>query len=279
MYKVLFTLTLFSCLVGCINTHTINERYEVIHTITKQVGLKLDRIPTSDFLLTTFHRGLGIEGKDLLVYIEGDGSAWDRKYRLSKNPTPKNPLALKLAAKDSSDSIIYIARPCMYLEVELLKDCSNKFWSSHRYSEEVISSINQAINRAAGMSSTKSLTLVGYSGGGTIAALIAARRNDVSSLITIASNLDHKFWTELHGISPLTGSLHPVKYGDALSKIEQNHFVGARDKVVPESVIEHYLSKMQFKDNITINVIKNFNHSCCWEDAWPELLNTTSINQ
>jgi hypothetical protein len=279
VYKILFGLTLFAYLVGCINTHSINERHEVVRTIASQTDLKLERIATSDFLLTTYHRGLDIADKELIIFIEGDGNAWDRKYRLSKNPTPKNPLALKLAAKDSADSILYIARPCMYLGEKLLQDCPKKFWSSHRYSEEVVSSINQVINRAAGISSTKSLTLVGYSGGGTIAALIAARRNDISSLITIASNLDHKFWTELHGISPLIGSLEPVKYGDALSKIKQTHFVGAKDKIVPETIIEHYLSKMPSKDNITINIIKDFNHSCCWEGAWLELLSTTNTNQ
>lgn len=278
MCKVLFIITLCLYLVGCIDTQSIKERHEIARTIASQTNLKQEKIVAGDFLLTTYHRGLKISDKNLMVYVEGDGSAWDRKYRLSKNPTPKNPLGLKLAAKDIANSILYIARPCMYLEEELLQDCPEKFWSSHRYSEQVISSINQVIDLAVGASSTKSLTLVGYSGGGTIAALIAARRNDVSSFITIASNLDHEFWTKLHDISPLTGSLDPVEYVDTLSKIKQIHFVGAIDNIIPETVIKHYLSKMLFKDNITINVIKDFNHSCCWEDAWPELLSTTNTS-
>jgi dienelactone hydrolase len=279
VYKALFALTLFPYLVACINTHSINERHEIVQAIVSQTDLKPERITAGDFLLTTYHRGLNIADKNLMIYIEGDGSAWDKKYRLSKNPTPNNPLALKLAAKDSADSILYIARPCMYLDQEQLQDCPEKFWSSHRYSEKVISSINQVINSAVGLSSTKSLTLVGYSGGGTIAALITARRHDVSSLVTIASNLDHKFWTELHGISPLTGSLDPLEYVNGLSMIEQTHFVGAKDKIVPNTVIESYLSKLSLRDKITINIIKDFNHSCCWEKAWPDLLNATNANQ
>jgi hypothetical protein len=56
--------------------------------------------------------------------------------------------------------------------------------------------------------------------------------------------------------------------------IEQTHFVGEKDKIVPKIVVESYLSKLLFKDKITINIIKDFNHSCCWEKAWPSLLNT-----
>lgn len=279
MFRVLIILTLFLYTIGCTNIQTINERYEIVQLIASQANLKLEKRTSSDFSLTTYHKGLGIVDKNLMVYIEGDGNAWDRKYRLSKNPTPKNPLGLKLAAKDAANSILYIARPCMYLEEQSLKDCPEKYWSSHRYSEQVISSINQVIDLAVGESSTMSLTLVGYSGGGTIAALIAARRNDVSSLVTIASNLVHGFWTKLHGISPLKGSLDPLDYADDLSMIKQTHFVGAKDKVVPKIVMEHYLSKMSFKDNITIKVIKGFNHSCCWEKAWPDLLNATNANQ
>jgi len=279
MLKALCILTLFMMASACSNIKSISDRYNHAHAIAAQAGLKPETIATDSFLLSTYHKGLKNPDKNLMVYIEGDGSAWDKKYQLSKNPTPKNPLALKLAVKDSSESILYIARPCMYLEQEQLQVCPEKFWSSHRYSEEVILSINQVINRATGMSPTKSLTLVGYSGGGTVAALVAARRNDVSSLFTIASNLDHEFWTDLHNISPLTGSLDPLDYANNLSIIEQTHFVGAKDKIVPNTVIESYLSKLPLKDKITINVIKNFDHSCCWEKAWPDLQNAINTNQ
>jgi pimeloyl-ACP methyl ester carboxylesterase len=54
------------------------------------------------------------------------------------------------------------------------------------------------------------LTLVGYSGGGTIAVLLAARRSDVAEVITVAANLDVGYWTQRDGLSPLTGSLDPA---------------------------------------------------------------------
>ncbi len=270
-----FCLVLILFVTGCNGLQSIQKRHMHAEDIASKAGLQLDKIEAGNFLLTTYHKGLKIPDKELVVYLEGDGNAWNSKYRLSENPTPKNPLALKLAAKDTAGSILYIARPCMYLEQELMQDCSARFWSSHRYSEEVISSLNQVIDWATGISTTNNLTLIGYSGGGAVAALIAARREDVSLLVTIAGNLDHKFWTDLHDMSPLVGSLNPVEYVKNLSMIEQTHFVGVKDKIVPEIVIESYLSKMPLKNKINIRVIKDFNHSCCWEQEWPDLLNTT----
>jgi len=279
VFRVLSILTLLLFVNGCSNIQSINKRQRNAEAIAIQANLKLEIIETRSFQITTHHKGLENPDKDLMVYIEGDGNAWNSKHRLSENPTPKNPLALKLAAKDTTGSILYIARPCMYLEQKLMQDCPARFWSSHRYSEEVISSINQVINWATGISTTKSLTLIGYSGGGSVAALSAARREDVSSFVTIAGNLDHKFWADLHDMSPLVGSLDPVEYINNLSMIEQTHFVGAKDKIVPETVIESYLSKMPLKNKINIHVIKDFNHSCCWEKVWPDLLNATYISQ
>ena len=274
MIKTIY-LFLVIFFVACSGIQSIQSRQKHASIIASQADLSLEKIEAGNFLLTTYHKGLEIWNKNLVVYIEGDGSAWSSKHRLSKNPTPKNPLSLKLAAKDTAGSILYIARPCMYLDKKFVQDCPARFWSSHRYSEEVISSINQVINWATEMSLTNSLTLIGYSGGGSVAALIAARREDVSSLVTIAGNMDHKFWTDLHGMSPLVGSLNPVDYVNSLSMIEQIHFVGAKDKIVPETVVESYLSKMPLKGKMNIRVIKDFNHSCCWEQEWPDLLNTT----
>lgn len=39
------------------------------------------------------------------VYIEGDGHAWNQRGRPSLDPTPKNPVGLKLAASDSHPNV------------------------------------------------------------------------------------------------------------------------------------------------------------------------------
>lgn len=104
-------------------------------------------------------------------------------------------LTLDLANKDPYRSVMYIARPCQYLPEGALKTCGPKLWPTNRFSEDVIAAINRGINHAT--SGNKNIALIGYLGEGTIAALLAARRTDVSWLITIAANLDHKSWKHL----------------------------------------------------------------------------------
>ncbi|NIQ12881.1 MAG: alpha/beta hydrolase, partial [Candidatus Dadabacteria bacterium] len=98
-------------------------------SIAKNAGLEENKIKSGQFLLTTYRKSIIKEGH-LVVYIEGDGSAWKRKKIQSTNPTPKDPVALKLAAKDPRNSILYIARPCQYLTKEELKECHPKYWST-----------------------------------------------------------------------------------------------------------------------------------------------------
>ena len=48
------------------------------------------------------------------VYIEGDGYAWATTTDPSDDPTPINPLALRLAAVDDAPNVLYLARPCQF---------------------------------------------------------------------------------------------------------------------------------------------------------------------
>ncbi|MDA9667740.1 hypothetical protein N9T45_02775, partial [Candidatus Pelagibacter sp.] len=50
----------------------------------------------------------------VVVYIEGDGLSWIDRFTPSSDPTPKNPLAFKLAKLDQNQNVIYLARPCQY---------------------------------------------------------------------------------------------------------------------------------------------------------------------
>ena len=44
---------------------------------------------------------------EVVVYIEGDGLSWIDRFPPSSDPTPKNPLAFKLAKLDQNQNIIY----------------------------------------------------------------------------------------------------------------------------------------------------------------------------
>jgi pimeloyl-ACP methyl ester carboxylesterase len=212
-------------------------------------------------------------GSMLVVYIEGDGYAWHRKNIPSKDPTPHNPIGLKLAELTSGNfDIAYIARPCQF-SVKTSERCEQSVWTSHRYGNESISVISQAID-ALKKSTSQSVILVGYSGGGVIAALIAASRSDISAFITVAANLDINYWTSLHGVTPLSGSRNPAGLADGLTHIPQVHFVGSRDKVVPASVLESYLQSVHLSTSDHLISLEGYDHSCCWEKNWPELFDS-----
>lgn len=77
-------------------------------------------------------------------------------------------------------------------------------------------------------------------GGGMVSALVAARRDDVLRLVTVAGNLDTHAWARLHRISPLTGSLNPSEARAQLAHLRQVHFSGATDQVVPPAMAKTF---------------------------------------
>jgi pimeloyl-ACP methyl ester carboxylesterase len=266
-YKGYILICILCGLLACTG---ITGRSDIAENIAHQSGFTKKLVNTGQFILTTYSKSSGKNAEILNIYIEGDGYAFQRKNRISSDPTPKTPVALELAAKDPNASVLYIARPCQYLTRDLLNECDPKYWSTHRYAEEVITAINDVINQ--NMFSYKKTGLVGYSGGGSIAVLLAARRQDIAWLVTIGANLDLGFWTTLHDVTPLSGSLNPAYYAASIQKLPQLHLIGEKDKIVPASVSRAYLDKVVDKENIRFKTISGFDHQCCWADIWPQPL-------
>ena len=135
----------------------------------------------------------------LFIYIEGDGKAWKSRRLPSDNPTPENPLGLKLALAHPDDNVVYLGRPCQIAFHP--PTCDPSLWLGGRFSEKVVHLSNQAIDSLKQRFQAEELVLVGYSGGGAVAALVAATRDDIAGLISVASNLDHTTWTQHHGLT------------------------------------------------------------------------------
>ncbi len=202
----------------------------------------------------------------LHVYIEGDGRPWIAGGLLpSSDPTPANPLALRLMAKDDSPAL-YLGRPC-YFGFADDGHCSEKYWTSARYSETVVNSMAVALNNYVEQHSIKEVLLIGYSGGGTLAVLMAPHIRSHTEVLTLAANLDIDAWTRLHNYLPLTQSLNPMTSA-RLEGIAHRHHAGTDDtNVMPEFV-------RRFSEQHAGLFISNagFNHVCCWEQQWPRLL-------
>lgn len=192
----------------------------------------------------------------LNIFIEGDG---------------KPGIALKLAQGIGGNSV-YLGRPCQYLIGNRLNSCSKALWTSHRYSQSVIHSMSRAITAMKLRFGAERVRLIGFSGGGTVASIIAAQRRDVKLLVTVAGNLDHRRWTDFNQIAPLYGSLNPVDYSKALEQVPQIHLIGERDHVVPGSVLTSYLSRLSSLDNVQSHIIVGADHTCCWSLALASVL-------
>ena len=210
-------------------------------------------------------------GGAMVVYIEGDGSAWDSHSRLSADPTPHDTLVIDLAAKDPSPNVVYLARPGQYVCAGASR-CDSAYWSSRRFSEEVVAAMDSAIDTLKRASNATGLSLVGYSGGGAIAVLVAARRDDVTALRTIAGNLDHEAVNAFNEVSPLKGSLNPIDVAPALARIPQRHFAGSDDDVVPPFVARSFVREMGDANDERVTVVRGATHTKGWRERWEELL-------
>lgn len=220
----------------------------------------------------------GAKKSDLLrVYIEGDGRAWLDRSIPSPDPTPKNPVALHLALLDPAPHVAYLARPCQYIDTDERGTCNVRYWTSKRFAPEVVTVMNDAISKLKKISGAVKISLVGFSGGGAIAALVAAGRDDVLELITVAGVLDHTRWTELHGVVPLAASLNPVDVAGRLSGIRQLHFTGRNDRIVTPETNKRYFERLDQK-SLQLVMIDKQAHLCCWDKIWPDLLTSYALN-
>ena len=263
-YTIIFTIVLLSS--GCVSKLSPKVRQYTADTVAQSGNLVQQKIATDDFLLTTYQRfDSTADNKQMVVYIEGDGMAWISRDQLSSNPTPVQPIALKLASIDTNANVLYVARPCQYLWPQKMNRCSSKYWSNKRGSEEVISSINQAISIVKQKQNISSIRLIGYSGGGGIAALIADRRADVNEFVSVSGNLNYKLFTQTHDLSPMNRSIDPITVANQIGLIPQIHYVGADDKIIPRQIA------LSFSDKV--KVINDVSHDN-WSDKWAQILRT-----
>ncbi len=239
--------------------------------LVRKAGWKWNVIAAGSFDLASAHRPAAVPSTVLTVYIEGDGFAYAAPGRRAMDPTPTDPLALRLALQHpGGGAVAWLARPCQYGPRS--RNCRSEYWSIARYAPEVIDSAGAALDRLkADTPGATRLILVGYSGGGALAALLAERRSDVAALVTVAANLDVGTWVQVHGLTPLSASRDPATDAALLSRLPQVHFVGANDAVVDARVARAFVARMAADAPVTITLVPGQDHRCCWAAGWPAL--------
>jgi hypothetical protein len=272
LIRLCFTIALLT-LTACVSIPSIEQRTSTSNQLAENQSWHPEMIVTDSFDLMSYQPIQIMAATVLTVYIEGDGFAWRTRSVVSTDPTPINPIGLKFALNHPNGNAAYLARPCQYVGGNHARGCDKSYWTDKRFAEKVIAASNQAITALKKKFGATQLQLVGYSGGGAIAALLAARRDDVIRLMTVAGNIDHQAWINAKQLSPLTGSLNPTDYWRELSTIEQIHFTGGRDPIIGTFVAQSYKRHFSDDKNITIITLPNFDHHCCWVEQW----NTLSV--
>ncbi len=266
MRKIFLGLLAWPLLSGC----AVIDRDANADSLAKPARMSRMLMKTNPFWLTSFRR-ITDRAQPVTIYIEGDGLAWVSRTEVSRDPTPKDAQGLALAAADPAANVVYLARPCQFTERAKNPNCGPAYWTGKRFAPEVIDSMNQAVDQVAAQVPGQWINLVGYSGGGAVAVLVASRRQDVASIRTVAGNLDHAEVNRLAGVSQLTGSLNAIDVASQVGKIPQMHFSGVNDRIVPPSISQRF-TKASGSDCVRWMSVPGADHESGWTARWRELL-------
>lgn len=289
MMKFVTPIVLSLLVVGCSSIPTPKKRIDNANTVAISGDLKPVMLKVDGFDIKSYQKlSKEVTDKELSdkasptantphivrLYIEGDGFTNLNRAQPSTNPTPVRPVALELASVDDASDVIYLARLCQYMKNPQYK-CGKKYWTTHRYSGNVYNLYMRILNQLKVNYNIDQFELVGFSGGGTLATLLAHTRTDIKSLRTVAGNLDTLMFTRIHNMEPLKHSLNPLTYAERGNRIPQMHFIGETDHTIPPNVAHSYLLKQTGSNNrakARMHIVTGTGHDTNWQDKWPELL-------
>lgn len=257
-------------LANCASIPSVQERKNLAESITAQRGWRAVDLPGTHFDLKAYVPRAPVSSDLLTIYIEGDGLAWVASDMPSFDPTPAQPIALRMALAQPEGTAAYLARPCQYTGPNA-RHCTQTYWTRKRFAPEVVETMNDAVSTLKTRFNAKSLQLVGYSGGGAIALLIASRRTDAPRVVTVAGNLDTDAWTRHHRITPLTGSLNPAHEQARLATVKQIHLSGSQDSTIPPQIAQDFASRFAPHQRPATRTLDGYTHHCCWAENWHSL--------
>lgn len=254
-FFALLLLLLSACSTSSLTNKTISN--------SQERGFNAQTFSSDDFMIKSWTRLSDPNQTRIQVYIEGDGFAWQDRYTPSADPTPKNPIAFRMALQDTHANVIYIGRPCQY---HVAAHCNAEFWTHKRFAKQVINSTNDILDKLLANHKVKQqIHVIGFSGGGILAGLIAAKRDDVVFWHSIASPLDTQAWIQHHQLSPLTGSENLKCYLPQLKQVQQLHWFGINDRIVPSHLNQSIIEQLREHNNhVQVRFFKGAHHQV-WE--------------
>ena len=258
-------------LAACVAADYPLMREESAKRVAAPVFMLPRDIAASPFMLQSYER---VYEKDApaTLYIEGDGVPYITADTESPNPTPVDPVGLRLAARDGGKNAIWLGRPCQYNEGwQNGKDCPSVYWTNKRFAPEVIEAYMSALDNIKRYNHVTGFNIVGYDGGAAIATILAAKRTDILSLRTVAGNLDHRVVSQTHNVEFLDGSLNPVDFAPQVSQIPQRHFIGKLDRITPPSVYNSFAQNAGDGRCMNVTLVDDADHERGWVEKWTVL--------
>lgn len=259
-------------LSACQTTTNPQARHDLASSIAQSGRMTAERSSIAAPLPVLAYTRMTQEGAPARIYIEGDGLAFLSRTRKSPDPTPTNPIALRLAALDRASNVAWIGRACQYAGRTGTDRCHSQYWTTARFSAEAVDAVERELDILKRTHGIPSFELVGFSGGGAIAALLAARRDDVTCLRSVAGNIDHDAFSAVHNTTPLDESLNPAAQPGRLVTLPQIHYVGGKDTIVPQDVATSFRRKVAPKGPFDVVVIPSATHEAGWDAVWPQLV-------
>ena len=206
----------------------------------------------------------GGELDTLNIFIEGDGRPYLSGWQPRADPTSPTSPVLALLRDDQAN--LWLGRPC-YHGLASQSRCGPALWTTGRYSQGVVASMVSAARNVIHASGARRVRLIGFSGGGTLAWLMA-RELHPATVVTLAGNLNVEQWIIHHGYAPLDGSLDPSKLPRLRPDIRQFHFVGVDDRVIPSALTKAFAHR----ESAFFRALPNVDHACCWLEVFPRVL-------
>lgn len=229
-------------------------------------AFRSQRIDTGDFVISAWVKEQN-PSAPVKIYIEGDGGSFDAYGQPTRDPTPRGILVRDLAFRDYNPNVVYLARPCQFNKEGI---CRQKYWTTARFAPEVIDAMYLAVKQVA---KGREIILIGFSGGGQVAGLIAATKPDlyIKKVITLGGNLDHRTWTAYHNVPELSESLSLTDYLDTFCAIPQRHYVGQQDTVIPPTLMIKSLKQCYVHATDVFSVVGDASHDKGWESIYPAI--------
>ena len=207
-------------------------------------------IETKNLSIAVWEKNDIQKGQPLRLYFEGDG-----------NPNPRYKVAFDLAEADQYNNVIYIARPCQWVED---KKCAQTpaIYKESRFHPEIMQEMQELVSYLMRKYNAPSLELIGYDGGAVIALNLASKL-PTKRIITIAGITDINAYNLQNDLPQQDESEieNPAQNLNTIATISQIHYVGQNDDITPRRLVERFVARMQNPRSAVVKVVPDTGHT------------------